>query len=189
MFNLVICRSWSSLDDFGDLVCFLSLFEGFETYIWMFLHHTVFTNIDSMFKTKLIRDSTFWTFAQSHFLCFLYFADFFFVCLLFHLCDVTQFWQFSAGKQSEIKTIQKLIINSINFFPVQNSTFFLILINTKILISEINWILWINLIYWDLEQKSKEKLPKINQNKLLLWLAVNLTEKFWNLQNSILLIN
>ena len=91
MFNFVIWRSWSSLDDLGDLVCFLSLFEGFETYIWMFLHHTVFTNIDSMFKTKLIRDSTFWTFAQSHFLCFLYFADFFFVCLLFHLCDVTQF--------------------------------------------------------------------------------------------------
>ena len=146
MFNFVIWRSWSSLDDLGDLVCFLSLFEGFETYIWMFLHHTVFTNIDSMFKTKLIRDSTFWTFAQSHFLCFLYFADFFFVCLLFHLCDVTQFWQFSAGKQSDFKTIQKLIVNSINFFPVQNSTFFLILINAKILISEINLILIINFI-------------------------------------------
>ena len=36
-------------------------------YFRMLLDHTVFTNVDSMLKTKLICHSSLWTFTKSHF--------------------------------------------------------------------------------------------------------------------------
>ena len=178
--------SWSSLDDLVSSCHFLFYWflEGFGTYPRMLLHHTVFTDIDSMFKTKLISYSPFGTLAQSHFYAFCFLPT-----ILVFLCDVTQFWQFSAAKQSDCKTIPRPNDNKIQLFFIFRIQFLAEFQFLSILIREMNWILWINFMLEIFGKKFGKNLPKINQNKLLLWLAVNMTEKFWNGQKLTFLFN
>ena len=102
--------SWSSLDDLVSSCHFLLCWflEGFGTYPRMLLHHTVFTDIDSMFKTKLISYSPFGTLAQSHFYAFCFFADFFSLFFVtWHNFDNSQQKNSPIVRRSHDRTITK----------------------------------------------------------------------------------